>query len=314
MKVRYLVAVLLLLFFVPASGHDRYGFNQVVVFGDSLSDTGNMYRLTDGLIPPQPPYYEGRFSNGPVWIEYFSRADKPNQQTVINLAHGGARTGYDNAFDTPPVVEFPGMLDQVTAYVAQLEGESADPDALYILWAGSNDLLTPAAGLTPEAAVVQAVSNLVQAVAVLQQHGARRIVVSSVPNLGITPLGRLTGLGPELTALSEGLNTTLQSTMHQIDDHILYVDIAAFMEDVINNPEEFELTNVTEACLNAPGGFCGDTDAYLFWDELHPTTRGHRILGKIFKRCVRSHHRCFSEKHSDNEVSCLCTVNEDGND
>ena len=43
----------------------------VVTFGDSVSDNGNTFRLTLGRIPP-PPYYKGRFSNGPVWVEYLA--------------------------------------------------------------------------------------------------------------------------------------------------------------------------------------------------------------------------------------------------
>jgi len=42
--------------------------NQIVVFGDSLSDSGNLFAATMGTTPP-PPYYQGRFSNGPVWVE-----------------------------------------------------------------------------------------------------------------------------------------------------------------------------------------------------------------------------------------------------
>lgn len=39
------------------------------IFGDSLSDTGNLSYLTFGFEPPSPPNYKGRFSNGPLWIE-----------------------------------------------------------------------------------------------------------------------------------------------------------------------------------------------------------------------------------------------------
>lgn len=46
-------------------------FSRIVAFGDSLSDIGNFYRLTGGVLPP-PPYDNGRFSNGPLWIEYLA--------------------------------------------------------------------------------------------------------------------------------------------------------------------------------------------------------------------------------------------------
>src|SRR5262245_37490212 len=48
-------------------------FREVVVFGDSLSDTGNVFTVTEPVlaeaIPVSPPYFQGRFSNGPVWVE-----------------------------------------------------------------------------------------------------------------------------------------------------------------------------------------------------------------------------------------------------
>src|SRR6478735_2958703 len=46
----------------------RGAYSQVVVFGDSLSDTGNVNNQTFG-ISPGSAYYQGRFSNGPLWVE-----------------------------------------------------------------------------------------------------------------------------------------------------------------------------------------------------------------------------------------------------
>ncbi len=47
----------------------RPPFSRIVMFGDSLSDTGKMYGKMRGYLPSSPPYYQGRFSNGPVWLE-----------------------------------------------------------------------------------------------------------------------------------------------------------------------------------------------------------------------------------------------------
>src|SRR4029079_65507 len=44
---------------------------KIVILGDSLSDNGNVFKLLFKIIPKCPPYYEGRFTNGPVWAEYF---------------------------------------------------------------------------------------------------------------------------------------------------------------------------------------------------------------------------------------------------
>ena len=47
-------------------------FAELYVFGDSLSDTGNTFDFTAGNIPPTPPYFPGRFSNGLIWIDYLA--------------------------------------------------------------------------------------------------------------------------------------------------------------------------------------------------------------------------------------------------
>src|SRR4051794_25936876 len=75
-------------------------FTQIVAFGDSLTDTGNLYAVTQtspsGPFPPSP-YYEGRFSNGPVWVEWLALqlgvpAPRPFVTGGTNYAFGGAET------------------------------------------------------------------------------------------------------------------------------------------------------------------------------------------------------------------------------
>lgn len=64
---------------------------QVISLGDSFSDTGNLYALTGQRYPP-PPYYEGRFSNGPLWIEHLA---KHYAASLHNHAVGGATSDDD---------------------------------------------------------------------------------------------------------------------------------------------------------------------------------------------------------------------------
>jgi hypothetical protein len=74
------------------------GFSKVVVFGDSLNDSGNMLQFTNGVFPAPPDYASGRESNGPVWVEYLAQrlglGDK-----IANYAVIGALT--------KPTLEFP---------------------------------------------------------------------------------------------------------------------------------------------------------------------------------------------------------------
>lgn len=59
----------LLLSMTAVSG--EAAFSNVFFFGDSLSDTGNGYTASGGTFPPSP-YQDGRFSDGPLWVEYLA--------------------------------------------------------------------------------------------------------------------------------------------------------------------------------------------------------------------------------------------------
>src|SRR5262245_39269890 len=87
-----------------AAGH----FTRLVVLGDSLSDTGAVFAVTQGAAPASPPYYAGRFSNGPVWPEYLGAA---LSIPVQNFAYGGTQTSSANLFDGLFGVASPGLAD-----------------------------------------------------------------------------------------------------------------------------------------------------------------------------------------------------------
>jgi phospholipase/lecithinase/hemolysin len=119
-------------------------FSDMVVFGDSLSDVGNINTLSLSLYPPAP-YYNGRFSNGPLWNEWLSQdlglsAATPFLQGGLNYAFGGAETD----FNVPPLEEVLGdsgrwgMSNQVWAHSILNE---PSPESLFVLWGGSNEIL-----------------------------------------------------------------------------------------------------------------------------------------------------------------------------
>ena len=61
--------------------------DNIVVFGDSMSDIGNLNKEIHFIyVPPRDGYWRGHFSNGPVWIEYvaslFNNKDYVNQKPI----------------------------------------------------------------------------------------------------------------------------------------------------------------------------------------------------------------------------------------
>lgn len=251
------------------------GFSEMYVFGDSLSDTGNLFNATNGLFPPDPPYSQGRSSNGPLWVEYLSPRLNLQSSEVNNLAFFGAETGRGNANEDLLQADLPGLLDEIDSFQTSLAGSPADPDALYVVWAGANDFFSPPAD--PIVAISESIGNLVTAVGTLKASGANHILVPYMPNLGVTPFAISSGITAELTALSAAFNGALDNTFNAIGLEVITFDTFAFFNNLAANAESFGFTNISTPCFDGVS-ICANPETYGFWDSVHPTTRVHELL------------------------------------
>jgi phospholipase/lecithinase/hemolysin len=123
-------------------------FTSIAVYGDSLSDNGNLHAL---IGYPPPPYYAGRFSNGPVYAEDLATLWGA---TLADYAVAGATTGLGNFADggTPTVDNgLPGMTTLFNQTRSTLQ---VSPNELFIVFGGPNDFRSPAAGDMSESAVL----------------------------------------------------------------------------------------------------------------------------------------------------------------
>ena len=260
----------------------KCSFSRIYAFGDSLTDTGNFFDLTG---EPPEPYFQGRLSNGYVWIEYLSKYLGINDDDVTNYAFAGATTGRDNTYDIPDVADFPGLQDQLDFFESGLQGEQADPDALYVVWAGANDFFVN--GASPET-IGTAIQNLVLAVQRLHFAGAKHILVLNLPDLGRTPFGRATD--PEgLSFLTSIFNSELSNALDQISSlgiSTIRVDVVEVLNSIEANPKRYGFSNVTDSYLDTGEG---DPNQYLYWDSVHPTTRGHRVTAIAAFRVLASY-------------------------
>lgn len=268
----------------------------VVVFGDSLSDTGTLASLTG---EPSPPYFDGRFSNGPVAVEHLAtQLGLP----LTSFAVGGATSGLENA-QLPPAIfgqlHFTGLLSQVGSFVTGLGGPHADSDALYVVWAGSNDFLALITNplLDPTLIAATAVSNLTTAVSELYAVGARRFLLPNLPDIGLTPDAQATPFGAVLSGLSADFNAALAAAYGALGAslpgiELTYLDVFGLQNAVVADPAAYGLTNTSGTCYdgfvgqpsgNAP---CANPDEYFFWDIHHPTARIHQILGSAMVAAV----------------------------
>ena len=293
--VRTALAAALALAVLPAAAHDQ-PFSSTVFFGDSLTDAGYFRPL----LPPNVQAVTGQFTTNPglVWsqwlAEHYGTQARPNGngQTGDNHAAGGARNGVDV---TGALGFTPSLATQAAGYLAA-NGGRADPDALYTVWGGANDLFAVTSDPGNAQAIIgAAVGAEVGIIGGLQAAGARYVLVPNIPDLGLTPSFRAQGpaAAAQGTALATGYNQALFSTLASNGLAVIPVDTFAFLREVAADPAQFGIANVTgTACMpqiTAQSLTCNPTSlvspdapqTYLFADGVHPASGAHVALADL---------------------------------
>jgi outer membrane lipase/esterase len=282
-------------------------FDNVVVFGDSLSDNGNI------SIAEQFPFAPSRFTTNPGLVaieqvaDYYGITLTPSLTGGSDFAFGGA--GVINNSSAGPI---PTLPQQVQAYLAATGGK-ADPNALYSVWGGANDvfysvalaqanLITPAQVQTNLQAAAQAELQLIGQ---LGQAGAKRVIVFNLPDIGETPSSLAQGpvASAQGTGLSVVYNSTLNAGLAKTGVDIIPIDTFGLIHEVIANPSLYGFSNVTDAacgltsssvaCGPAGSGLpytyaAGTDQTYLFADGVHPTTAAHALLGQYVVSVIQA--------------------------
>lgn len=272
-------------------------YSGLVVFGDSLSDSGNNTTLMSSLpggVPQLPitgdgyyskfPSLAGTYSDGQVWTQYFAQSLGlplvPSALGGTNFAFGGAQTGIDGNEPLAPGFPF-SMRTQLSFYLGAT-GNVADPHALYVVAGGGNNIRVAleamAAGADPastsQAMVAGYAADMAGIVADLKLAGAQHFLVMNTPNFGLTPLANAMGVSAEATALSFEMNAALQVAL--AGTGVNTFDMFGFMTSVVEAGAASGFSNWTNACGAAVNG-C-DLGSALFWDGIHPTTLAHQQL------------------------------------
>lgn len=280
------VAALTLAAVSAADAAGAQTYNRLVVFGDSLSDNGNLYLATGGTTPTSPPYYQGRFSNGPVFTERlgFTLTNFMGPVTGnINYAFGGART---DSQASPP-----GMRVQLAQY--QGRGGVFGANDLVSILGGANNIFQglPAAGASsnPQGSIapvsLAAAADINFIVGNVAQAGAGTILVTNLPKLSLTPQFRATPAAPLADyavttfngALLTGLNTTAAA---RPGTNIIMMDLFKVGDVIAANPTAFGVSNVTQPCFNGVT-VCANPNDYFYWDGVHPTAAGHAVMARL---------------------------------
>ena len=270
-------------------------FDSIVVFGGSVSDSGNAFALTgisnrppydqlDPFLVPTGPYSKGgnHFSNGATWVELYANprglarsvnpAFRGSSPYATNYAVGAARsTDVPGTFDMP---------EQIAAFLNDFGG-IAPSDALYVIDFGGNDVRDALASGNP-AILSNALQAIADNVGLLYAAGARKFLFLNVANIGRLPavliLDQLfPGASAAATALTLGFNSGLDVIIGGLSlapgAEVELLDVFETVEDLIADPQAYGLSNVVNACItpNVPPFTCKNEDEYLFWDGIHPT-------------------------------------------
>lgn len=281
-------------------------FNNIVIVGDSLSDTGNTIKYTGSIYPPAP-YYNGRYSNGPIYADTLG-TKLGISGTTTDLAVGGAYTNTlnftagaatitgTNLNATLNTLGAPSLEGQVLSLLTA--GTKYGPHDMAVVFGGANDAFASLGAVSAQpsltttqitniftATATNVATNIATEVSQFAAMGMKNIVVPLLPNLGVTPEFN----GSPLTAyaatgITQGINyaevTTMIGLSKQLGVNITVIDTYAVINDMVANPAKYGLGNVTAACYTSPSS-CSTPVQYLFWDTVHPTSYVQQIFSQV---------------------------------
>jgi len=294
-------------------------FTQVIVFGDSLSDDGNIAHRARDLVGFSYPssnfnYSDYRFTDdtntSPAANLYVGTWHEQLEKTFLGLAvaknsldggtdyaFGGATTN-DGAQDRTIInnpfpfgggeftITIDNMGKQINDYLAS-HGHAADANALYILWGGGNDLFDDHSAQS----VIDTANRVGGLIVRLANAGARNFLVPNVPPLGAVPNSfgdptRVLALDYASAIYRDHLNSVIASTKSALAGSgitIYTLDVWLDVIRVLGQPAHYNFVNTIDSAQGASGV---NPDQYLFWDDIHPTTGGHFELANEANRLL----------------------------
>jgi len=271
-------------------------FDRLVIFGDSLSDTGN---IANGFNLP-PPYFNNRISNGLVAVDILASQLGLSAESAEQFSNGSG-DNYAVSGGNAAGNDVEDLNAQLAAFRAR-NPQGITDNTLVVLMIGGNDL-RDARNLTNQAARTQVVENAIaeisSVISTLANLGAGFILVSNAPDISRIPETlalatndpSVSSRASEATALfNQLLNNRLSQLSSSVDGELVLFDLYAQFNRILDQPLEFGFTVIDQACFN-PGSFrlnpgC-NFDEYVFFDSIHPTAKTHQILGNALFESTR---------------------------
>lgn len=254
--------------------------DKVILYADSFSDSGNDYKNSG--FPSSPPYWKGRFSNGPTWAEYVA---KSISIPFSNNGYGGATTNNEDVYSQFNGWTVPGLKQQVSTI--QTHGTSR---SLYIIEIGYNDLN---AIINPDQYVVVnknlskeiIAKNVVDGVlAIIKKYKAKKFLFMSVAPFNYWPVIQNADK-PKADRLIKDYNALVESELKKnvLGVDLKFIDSHAWFVEQLSHPEELGLSIKNGPCAWGIGNttVCDDPEKHFFWDSYHPEAKVHKAWGDV---------------------------------
>lgn len=235
--------------FAAAAAKPMY-FDHMAVFGDSLSDNGNLYNYSFHMMPKSPPYFKGRFSNGPVWSEMFANSNSISNYSFADYAVGGAGAILSSHLPTPYT-----LSTELDKYLSNDDGKYND-STLYVVWIGANNYLSGAENV--DEITTDVVNGIGEGIERLVKVGATMIVIGNLPDLGVIPESKRSDLEKVTHELAVTHNEKLWNLKERLvqkypNVRFVYFDAFDIFNKTMQSPGDYGITDITHACYE--GGY-----------------------------------------------------------
>lgn len=245
------------LMFFCCSNVFAFSFNKLVFFGDSLSDNGNLYALMMNVLPQSPPYYKGRFSNGPTWAEEVGKYYYDHNYVDYKIyAYGGATAAFHlptDRFISPTTLNM-----EVDKYLLD-KTLNDKTKTLFAIWIGGNDYLYYNDSDDADILADNVVGKITAAVDKLASRGGKMFLILNLPDPSKTPFAKQNGTADRVRFLAVKHNTKLENAVKRLQQKhpqvkIIYMDAFKLFNDVVADPEKYNvkyqthITNTADAC------------------------------------------------------------------
>ena len=280
-------------------------FSQVYIFGDSLSDTGNLAAFLGQPLPP--PYVNSRVSNGPVAVETLaSKLGHTAEASQYTIFVPEAGSNYAVASAKASGARLQDLSSQVLGFTFN-HGYIAPSDALYVIFIGGNDIrATRRLTDINEAKMVvhEAATSVFSAIQNLTQMGARSFLLINAPNVGLIPetlIAAELNNDPGIIKRARKMSNLYRKTLHEMaesfeesnDIQISEFDLFKFFNKLVKKSEKYGFINSSDACFSTvtlsfhPDCYLGlNADQFVFFDEIHPTTKAHTLIGEALYKSL----------------------------